>query len=144
MDRYGLVDAIEEYCTEQDYKFIYGNEAFANALLDSTVYAPGKIIIVADFTCIPTYTNGKITELSYQGVFMVGQKCEALTTSNLDETPMQKYKLRLKFLSNLLTTILSDLACENELEISNVNIKYDLNKFDLNADFVACTLTFVQ
>ena len=30
---------------------------------------------------------------------------------------------------------------DNELIISNLNFKYDLNKFDLNADFVAAQIT---
>lgn len=144
MDKFGLIDAIRSYCIANSYIFIYGNEAYANALSDSQSYAPNQLIIVADFTCIPTLENSTVTELRYNGVLMVGQKCENTTSSNLDETPIQKYDRRLKSLSALMMEIIGDLTCANELEATGINIKYDLNKFDLNADFIAATLTFIQ
>jgi len=65
------------------------------------------------------------------------------TESNLDETPEQKYDRRLKYLANKLTQILSEIACENQYEIRNCNMRLEINKFDLNADFVACDITIV-
>jgi len=65
------------------------------------------------------------------------------TESTLDETPEQKYDRRLKYLANKLTQILSEIACENQYEIRNCNMRLEINKFDLNADFVACDITIV-
>lgn len=144
MDNFGLVDAIRTYCTGKGYNFIYGSAQYANIMADWNTYSTNEIILVADFNCVPTYTNSKITELRYVGTIALGQKRETTTESSLDETPIQKYDRRLKSLSNLLTTILGDLSCQNELEIVNANMRYDLNSFDLNADFVAISLTFVQ
>jgi hypothetical protein len=144
MDHFGLVDVLRDYCEEKEYIFIYGSDAYANIQMDINNNEAGKIILVGDFTCAPTYTGGIITELRYTGLLLIGQKREYESESSLDESPIQKFDRRLKALSTLLTTILSDLACENELEVTNVTLRYDLNKFDLNADFVACSLTLVQ
>lgn len=144
MDSFGLVDTLRTYCEEKGYYFFYGADSYVNIETDVNTYTSGKIILIADFNCIPTYTNGKITELRYTGTMLLGEKRENETISSLDETPLQKYDRRLKALSTLLTTVLGDIACDNELEITNVNIKYDLNKFDLNADFIASSLTFVR
>lgn len=144
MDNFGLVDAIRTYCTGKGYNFFYGSSAYVNIEIDVNKYDANEVILIADFNCIPTYTNSKITELRYTGTIALGQKKETTTESSLDEKPIQKFDRRLKLLSNLLTTILGDLSCQNELEIVNANMRYDLNSFDLNADFVAISLTFVQ
>lgn len=144
MLHFELIDTIRTYCTTKGYAFFYGADSYVNIEMDVQQYGADKIILIADFNCIPTYTGGKITELRYTGTMLLGQKREDTTESSLDESPLQKYDRRLKTLSTLLTSILSDLACDNELEVTNVNIKFDLNKFDLNADFVACSLTLIQ
>ena len=99
--------------------------------------------------------RGKLIEIAYTGVIGLGRKCESEliedeggdytveTESNLDETPEQKYDRRLKYLANKLTQILSEIACENQYEIRNCNMRLEINKFDLNADFVACDITIV-
>lgn len=144
MDNFGLVDALRTYCEEKGYAFYYGQDSYVNIETDLVGYSVDQKLLIADFNLIPTYAGAKITELRYTGTVLFGQKFEAETESNLDETPIQKFDRRLKTLSTLLTTVLTDIACENELDVINVNIRYDLNKFDLNADFVAASLTFVQ
>jgi hypothetical protein len=144
MDHFGLIDKLRDYCTAHSWAFLYGNDSFANALADNRVYAANQKILVADFTCIPVIDGGKVQSLTYNGVLALGQKRETSTKSSLDETPIQKYDRRLKELSSTLMLMIGQIACDNELDVSNLNLKYDLNKFDLNADFVACSLNFIQ
>lgn len=144
MEYFGLVDTIRDYCTEHNWIFVYGNDSFANALVDQNKYLPEQIILVADFTCLPVIEGSKIQSMTYTGVMALGQKCESITKSSLDETPIQKYDNRLKDLSQLLTIAIGQISCDNEMEVSGLNMRFDLNKFDLNADFVACSVNFIQ
>ena len=146
MDNFALIDALRDYCDEHNYFFIYGNDAYANALADQNIYNK-QYILIADFTCQVILENSAIQEIRYNGVLSFGENIGWLVNPSataLDETPEQKYDLRLKTLTTMLMNIIGSIACENELETTGLNIRYDLNKFDLNADFVACTLTFVQ
>jgi len=144
MEYFGLVDKLRDYCTDHNWVFIYGNDSFANALTDSHKYLANQKILVADFSCLPVIEGSKVQSMTYTGVMMLGQKCEAITKSTLDETPIQKYDNRLKELSQLLTIAIGQISCDNEMEVIGLNMKFDLNKFDLNADFVACSLNFIQ
>jgi len=144
MEYFGLIDKLRDYCTEHNWIFIYGNEAFANYSIDQNKIYPEQRVLVADFTCLPTIEGSKIQSMTYNGVMMLGQKKEYITDSNLNESPIQKYDTRLKELSQLLTMAIGQISCENEMEVSNLNLKYDLNKFDMNVDFVACSLNFIQ
>lgn len=144
MEYFGLVDTIRDYCTDKNWTFIYGSEDFQNALADQKKYCPEQIILVADFTCLPVIEGSKIQSMTYTGVMALGRKCEYITKSNLDETPIQKYDTRLKELSQLLAIAIGQISCDNEMEVSGLNMKFDLNKFDLNADFVACSVNFIQ
>ena len=145
---FGLVDTIREYCSENGISFIYGNDAYQNALSDGSVDS-NQLILLADFNCRPSIEGGRVVSVEYSGVLSLGSKCESITVddvttdteSSLNETPIEKYDNRLKYLSTQLASIIGDLMCDNELTISNIDIKFDLNKFDLNADFVAATLT---
>jgi hypothetical protein len=151
MTFFSLIDVIRQYCTDNSISFIYGNDAYANALSGNSIIA-NQLILVADFSCKPTLAGGRVVTVTYSGVIMLGSKCETTTIydveisteSSLAETPIEKYDNRLKSLSTSLMTILGDLTCNNELEITNINIKFDLNKFDLNADFVAATITITH
>lgn len=144
MDFFGLVDAIRTYCTAEEIYFIYGNQAYSNALADLNSYADNDLILIADFSCVPVITAGTVVSLTYTGTMALGRKFEAATESSLDETPIQKYDRRLKDLSEQLAAIIGEIACDNELEISGLNFRFDLNQFDLNADFVATSVNFEQ
>jgi len=144
MDFFGLVDAIRDYCTAEGIYFIYGNDAYSNALADSNTYAENDRILIADFTVNPVITGGQVVSMTYQGIMSLGQKFEDTTVSSLEEKPIQKYDRRLKDLSTELAGIIAELSCDNELDVTNLSFRFDLNKFDLNADFVAAILTFEQ
>jgi hypothetical protein len=157
MDFFGLVDAIRDYCEDEGIFIIYGSQAYANAQADAESYSSNELILIADFSCVPTITGGQVVALRYSGVISLGQKTETVVTdpgeetetstttiSNLDETPIQKYDRRLKYLSTKLAAIIGELSCDNELDVSGLNFRFDLNKLDLNADFVATPITLEQ
>jgi len=139
MDFFGLINAIRSYCDDNDISLLYGNDAYANALADDSNL--NNLILIADFTAVPDITGGRVVACKYSGVLSLGRKCEDDTESSLDETPIQKYDRRLKELTTLLADAIGDISIDNELIISNLSFKYDLNKFDLNADFVAAQIT---
>lgn len=141
---FDLIDILRDYCTLNDIFFIPGTDAYINAVADMNVYADSDLILIADFTSAPSFTGGRVTGNTYTGVLALGRKTETYTTSTLDETWEQKYDRRLKSLSQTLASLIGDIACENEFEISNVTFKLDINKFDLNADFVAATISFTE
>lgn len=144
MDFFGLVDVIRTYCTTNSIYFIYGNQAYSNALADANTYGDSEQLLIADFTCDPEITGGQVVRMIYNGVISLGQKRETTTESSLNETPIQKYDRRLKDLSEQLAEIIGELACDNELEVTRCSFRFDLNQFDLNADFVAATVSFEQ
>lgn len=143
-----LIETIRTYCATNSITFIYGSDAYANALADPTTYTENKLILIADFNATPTIEAGTVIAVRYSGVMALGMKTEVnagvTTISSLEETPIQKYDRRLQYLSTELADIIGELACDNELDISGLNFKYDLNKLDLNADFVATTINFDQ
>ncbi len=152
MDFFGLVDAIRDYCQSQvvmPIYFHYGSDAFANVELDLPTYQPNALILIADFNALPTFAGGRVVGCRYTGVVSLGRKSESITVeevtteteSTIDETPIQKYDRRLKDLSVKLATIIGELSCENELDIISCNMRHDLSKFDLSADFTAAQIT---
>jgi hypothetical protein len=146
MDKFALIDALRSYCNDNDYYFIYGNDAYANAQTDGIINKY-QYILIADFTCQVDMATSIVEEIRYNGVLSFGENAGYLlngSNTTLDETPEQKYDLRLKTLTTMLMELIGDISCENELEVSGINLRYDINKFDLNADFVACTLTLTQ
>lgn len=144
MDFFGIVDVLRDYCDENDIGFIYGNDAYVNAIGDSSPYANYGQLLIADFNSVPTIAGGRVVECTYQGTISLGLKYDGEYESNLDETPIQKYDRRLKYLTTRLTSIIGTISCENELEIKSINIRFDMNRFDLNADFVAATITLTH
>src|SRR4030042_619625 len=120
MDFFGLVEVIRTYCTTNSITFIYGNDAYANALADSTTYTENKLILIADFNAVPDIQAGTVVNVKYSGVMSLGMKTEdndgVVTESSLEETPIQKWDRRLKYLSQQLAVVIGALACDNDLE----------------------------
>jgi hypothetical protein len=160
MDFFGLVDAIRDYCEDEarttPIHFYYGANAFANIELDPHTYDHNELILIADFNAVPSFAGGVVVSCRYNGVISLGRKRDSVTTgtapnqvtteteSDIDETPIQKYDRRLKDLSTQLGDIIGDLSCDNELDILSCNMRFDLNQFDLSADFVAAQIVFEQ
>ena len=156
MQSFDILEKLRTYCTSEGIIFIPSiSESYVNSVIDWNEYENNDLIMFALFNAVHVFDNAKLIEIAYTGVIGLGRKCESElieddngdytveTESNLDETPEQKYDRRLKYLANKLTEILSTIACENQYEIRNCNMRLEINKFDLNADFVACDITIV-
>lgn len=156
MQSFDILEKLRTYCVNEGIIFIPSiSESYVNSVIDWNEYENNDLIMFALFNAVHVFDNAKLIEIAYTGVIGLGRKCESEliedddgdytveTESNLDETPEQKYDRRLKYLANKLTQILSEIACENQYEIRNCNMRLEINKFDLNADFVACDITIV-
>ena len=156
MQSFDILEKLRTYCVNEGIIFIPSiSESYVNSVIDWNEYKNNDLIMFALFNAVHVFDNSKLIEIAYTGVIGLGRKCESEliedeggdytveTESNLDETPEQKYDRRLKYLANKLTQILSEIACENQYEIRNCNMRLEINKFDLNADFVACDITIV-
>ena len=110
-----------------------------------------------DLNAFPDLTTaGAINEILYTGQILLGRKFEqeldevdpaiivSESEASLDETYWQKYQRRLKELSQSLLTIIATIQCANELETTAFEIRFDINKFDTNIDFVVANITFIQ
>lgn len=75
---------------------------------------------------------------------MLGQKREDTTVSTLDETAIQKYDARLKTLLETLTSALGEFSCKHQYDITQSNFRVDINRFDINIDVVAGTITLTS
>ncbi len=168
MIQYDLIGALKTYATANSMVFLYGDNFFQNYEATQHEYFNGQKILTAEFTCRPLFGKGnKVGQITYNGILALGQKFDndgtpAVvddpltigvdesqvfndgTSASLDETKYQKYTRRLLSLMQSLSTIISQFACTNQLEINNVNMKMDINKHDENIDFVACEITFIQ
>lgn len=156
MQSFDILEKLRTYCVNEGIIFIPSiSESYVNSVIDWNEYENNDLIMFALFNAVHVFDNAKLIEIAYTGVIGLGRKCESElieddngdytveTESTLDETPEQKYDRRLKYLANKLTQILSEIACENQYEIRNCNMRLEINKFDLNADFVACDITIV-
>ena len=156
MQSFDILEKLRSYCVKEGIIFIPSiSESYVNSVIDWNEYENNDLIMFALFNAVHVFDNSKLVEIAYTGVIGLGRKCESEliededgdytveTESNLDETPEQKYDRRLKYLANKLTEILSTIACKNQYEIRNCNMRLEINKFDLNADFVACDITIV-
>ncbi len=156
MQSFDILEKLRTYCVNKGIIFIPSiSESYVNSVIDWNEYENNDLIMFALFNAVHVFDNAKLIEIAYTGVIGLGRKCESElieddngdytveTESTLDETPEQKYDRRLKYLANKLTQILSEIACENQYEIRNCNMRLEINKFDLNADFVACDITIV-
>jgi len=127
----------------REWLFVYGNDQYANADEILQDIPAEKLVLVADLNVSPVYgQEGGVNDVVFTGGIMLGQKRETETESSLDETMIQKYERRLRDLSETLFIGMGDFACANGFTISQINGRYDINKFDENLDFVAATITF--
>jgi hypothetical protein len=127
----------------REWLFVYGNDQYANASEILQDIEADQLVLVADLNASPVYEpEGGIVDVVYTGGIMLGQKREATTESSLDETMIQKYERRLKDLTEALFIGMGDFSCAYGLSISQINARFDINKFDENLDFVAATITF--
>lgn len=135
-----LIGILRDYCTRENLYFIPGPAAYQNAIMDKSVYAANDLILVCDLQFSPIYGENSLNEVQYNGTIALGRKREIASVSTLDETFEQKYDRRLMELSNFLTELLLTLQCEHNFLIDSAQMSYNLNEYDLNADFVSAEI----
>ena len=132
-----LIDTLEAYCKNNDIIFILGTQDYQNLEADIYGYKNGQLILLCDVSYSVNIYSGSVTGYSYNVTLGLGRKFdEDGDEAGLDEFYLQKYHLRLRDLSDKLNEILGNIACLGDLEIDSFSVKYDINKFDLCADFV--------
>ena len=144
MTNFDIIGVLRTYAASKGWVFLSGAEAYQNYEISQSELPTNKIIMGVRFTAQPVIRNKSVVSIRYIGVVMLGQKKETTTISELDETFIQKYDRRLLALSTLLSTTIGEVACNNELDVGNVNFEMILNRFDENIDCVDATLTLVQ
>ena len=134
----------ENIATAQSLRFIYGAKPFQNWEITQRELDSGEGFLgMFPFRERGTTDNGSVAAWSVSTVIWVGRKFDpAGTYSSLDETEKQKYDRRLKYLRALMEVILQSLCGSTEVEITDVEIFRELNKFDENTDVIGCNLSF--
>ena len=139
---FDIVGKLRTFAEAKGWIFIYGNDQYAN--YHATMGDLDKLVLVVDLNGSPVYSKeGSIEDMVFTGGIMLGQKREAEseTESSLDETMIQKYDRRLKYLTETLFISLGDFGCANGYSITQLNARFDINKFDESMDFIAATIT---
>ena len=146
MDQFDIIGAIETYALSQNWKFIYGFNDFYNSAASIQEYQPDEMLLIADSKDLPRIVNGRIVEIEYTCLLMLGRKFDDTgEAASLDETFEQKYDRRLKELKSLLAIAIGQIACDNELEVTAGEIITEINQYASNIDFaVSANTKFVQ
>ena len=144
MDNFDLIGALKNYAENKGWVFLAGSMAFQNYEATKNTYNTNQLVLGANFSANPTIINGAVTEIRYPGLLFLGRKFESSTFSKLNETFIQKYDNRLKDLMGLITNMIINFSCYNELNAEGVTIEMELNRYDENLDFVGGNITFVQ
>ena len=142
MNKFDFIGVLRQYCNENGIFFIMEENGYVNAVADATMYENNELILIADLRLDVTFGGAVIQQTNYNGMIALGRKREVdefgtHTVSSLDETYEQKYDRRLQYLSEQICQILKEITCNNDGEIVRCSLRYDINQFDLNADFVA-------
>lgn len=135
-----LIDTIEQYCKDNNIKFILGTEDYQNMETDFHDYAAGQLILLLDTTYSVNIYSGSVVGYSYNVTLALGRKFDFDgDEADLQEFYIQKYHKRLKELTELLNSLIANVACIGDFTVNSMNVRYEINHLDLNADFVAAT-----
>lgn len=146
MDNFDLIGQLAAYAASHTMHFLSGAQFNQNYEASQEEYSNGQLVLTAEFDAAVAFSRGyAVGSITYTGVIALGRKFEeADTVASLDETFIQKYNNRLHDLMTLLTGVIADFACDNELSVEQCQFRMDLNKFDTNIDFIAASVTFIQ
>jgi hypothetical protein len=146
MDQFDIIGVLEAYAISRGWPFVYGYNDFEKNIATVQEFNPGQIIMIADFRATPTIINGKVSEIDYNCLIMLGTKIDADgQRAELDETPIQKYDRRIKLLMQEMATAIGTVACDNELTVEPGEWIVEPNMFDENIDFCTATnVNFIQ
>ncbi len=146
MEQFDIIGAFETYALAQGWKFVYGYDDFYSNIGVQQEFANGELVLIADFRAITRINAGRINEITYTCLLMLGRKFDDNgEAASLDETAKQKYDRRLKDLAQMLANMIANVSCDNELDVTAAPIGVDINVFDTNIDFaISENATFVQ
>jgi len=146
MDQFDIIGALKTYAENLGMVFIWQYDTFYSNLTSNQQYNTGQLIMVVDLKPTPQIVGLKVSEIVYNGLFMIGRKFDSNGQQvSLDETQIQKYDRRLLTLTTNLITHTTTFACNNELTLEVGQIDYLFNTFDSNIDFVAAqSITFTS
>ena len=138
MEQFDIIGAIETYALSQGWIFEYGIDEFYRSAQTAQQYDPGQLVMVADFRALPVYRNGRIMQITYTCLIMLGRKFDADgQPASLDEDSKQKYDRRLKELMQMLANAIAQIGCDNQLEVTSGDMVVEINMFSENVDFAA-------
>lgn len=140
MEALNLIGWLDNYCKENNIYFCPGEESFANFLSDKKIYKAYDLILCCDLYLSPRYNENGIVDVVYRGKLSLGRKKEECTQATMDELFKQKYDRRLKDLTELIVNILNELVCSEEVEMLSNDIRYVINQYDANIDFVSANV----
>ena len=148
-----MIDAVqlfEDYANLKGWKFSYGERVFQDWAMKNTDFTDGDNILVM-FPVIYTGNASDTTILdNWNGAtkFWLGRKfdntAESGTYSNLDETETQKFNRRLKTMQGLLSTMIKEVFCGEEIELQSARMYRELNVTTENIDFVTLEISFLD
>ena len=145
MTNFDILGAIRTLCETKGYIFLAGDTYYIDADLSKERIDLGDYIITALFTAAPEYSDGQLTRITYNGVLTCGLKVDSSNyTASLDESFIQKYDRRLLPLMQTLSTFISDLMCDNALDVTGARMLAMLNRYAENIDYIEATITFIQ
>jgi len=144
---YSIISKLRTFAEGKGYAFFAGSEFYQNVEADQDI-EDNQLVLTANFNARPVILNSRTISINYIGLIMLGRKSETIwddalvkTESNLDELFIHKYDNRLEFLMQQLAEDIGQFACANELELSSLEFRMELNKFDSNIDFIAGVVT---
>lgn len=146
MDKFGIVEAVKAECLAADVHFVLSFDEFQNNIQTNFDNADGKSILIFDFRAKPIRELGRVMSINYDCLFSLGRKFDPNedTSAQLAETHQQKYDRRIKPLMDSLDSIISNIQCNNNLKSSGEDYDFELNVYNLGADFVVSPVSFTQ
>lgn len=145
MEQFDLIGQLYRQAKANRWAFAAGDDFYKNIELANQHLETGQLVLTAEFNAFPTIINGRTTEIRYEGAIMLGRKQDNDgMEASLDEDYLDKYNRRLLELMQYLVIFIGTFTCENELEITAMELIQQINTFDSNIDFVGGNITLIQ
>jgi hypothetical protein len=145
MEQFDLIGQLHRQAKANGWAFAAGDNFYKNIALASQDLETGQLVLTCEFNAFPTIRNSVVTEIRYDGALMLGRKQDNDgVEASLDEEFLDKYDRRLLELMQYLISFIGTFTCENELEITAMELIQQINTFDSNIDFVGGNITLIQ
>jgi len=145
MEHFNLIGELKNSAHNLGWFFAAGDNFSQNIAIAEENLTAGQLVLTVKFNAYPTIRGGRVQSIRYVGPILLGRKQEVEgTESSLDEDYIDKYERRLLELTQRLVNFIGEFACNNELDVSNIEIAQSLNNFSTNVDFVGGNITLIQ